>query len=195
MKTAVMMTMAAMLGSMAWASDRSGEQKVTVCFEENGANLTEAPKARMIAAELFQPAGVKLELLTGRRSCEGQGDHLIVVRLSRNTPPDLRPGALAYALPFEGVHIQVFYDRIANGTHSPQLRPYLLAYVIVHEITHILQGVNRHSDSGVMMAHWSAPEFGRMRIGQLRFADQDVDLIHEGLKVRQTRIATASAAR
>jgi hypothetical protein len=46
-----------------------------------------------------------------------------------------------------------------------------------------------------MMPHWGSPEYGRMRIGQLRFADQDVELIHEGLRVRQVRIATALAAR
>jgi hypothetical protein len=142
---------------------------------------------------VFASAGVNLEWHTDRRFCEAQRDQVIKVSLSLNTPEDLAPGALAYALPYEGVHIQVFYDRMANAGND--LRPRLLAYVIVHEITHILQGVNRHSDSGIMMAHWGLPEYERMKFGQLRFADQDVDLIHEGLKVRQARIATASAAR
>ena len=103
MKTAAMMTMAAMLGSMAWAAARSGDQKVVACFEQSGGNLGEAPQARKIASELFQPAGVKLEVLTGRRSCEGQRDDVIVVNLSMHTPKGLHPGALAYARPFEGI--------------------------------------------------------------------------------------------
>jgi hypothetical protein len=187
MKLAAMMTMAAVMGSAAWASDRSGEQKVVACFEESAGQLPETPQARMIASKLFQPAGVKLEVLSGQRSCEGQGDHVIVVRLSRNTPPDLRPGALAYARPFEGVHIQVFYDRIANGAHSRQLRPYLLAYVIVHEIAHILQGIDRHSDSGIMKATWDAREHDLMLTSKLVFAEEDMALIHKGLAARAAR--------
>jgi hypothetical protein len=190
MKTAAMMTMAAVIGSAAWASDRSGEQKVVACFEENGSYLVEAPQARMIAAELFHSAGVKLELRTGRRSCEAQRDREIVVSLSMNTPPDLRPGALAYARPFEGVHIQVFYDRIANGAHSRQLRPYLLAYVIVHEIAHVLEGLDRHSDSGIMKARWDPREYDLMLTSQLHFAEEDVAMIHRGLAARAARHAS-----
>jgi hypothetical protein len=190
MKTAVMMTMAAMLGSMAWAADRSGEQKVVACFEKGGGSLPEVPQARMIASELFQPAGVKLEFLTGRHSCEGQRDDVIVLNLSLHAPKELHPGALAYARPFEGVHIQVFYDRIANGAHSGQLRPYLLAYVIVHEMTHILEGIYSHSDSGIMKAKWAYREHDLMLKSQLRFTEADIQLIHLGLAARAARRAS-----
>ena len=193
MKITTLMTMAAMLGSMAWAAARSDDQKVVACIEVNKENADVVAAARMTATRVFESAGVNLEWHTDHHFCESPRDQVIKVSLSLNTPKDLSPGALAYALPFEGVHVQVFYDRMADAGND--LRPKLLAYVIVHEITHILQGVDRHSDSGIMMAHWGAPEYGRMRVGQLRFAEQDVDLIHEGLKVRQTRIATAVAAR
>jgi hypothetical protein len=192
MKSTAMVTMAAMLGSLTWAADRPGEQKVVACFEENGSYLVEAPQARMIASELFHSAGVKLELRTGRRSCEGQREDVIVVSLSMNTPPDLRPGALAYARPFEGVHIRVFYDRIANGAHSRQLQPYLLAYVIVHEITHILEGIDRHSDSGIMKAKWASREHDLMLKSQLPFTEEDIQLIHLGLATRAARRASGT---
>jgi hypothetical protein len=190
MKTLAVMTMAAMLGSMAWAADRSGEQKVVVCYEESGGQLPETPQARMIASKLFQPAGVKLGVLSGQRSCEGQRDQVIVVGLSTNTPKHLLPGALAYAREFEGVHIQVFYDRIANLAESRELRLYMLAYVIVHEITHVLEGYDMHSASGIMKAHWGSPEYGLMRIGQLRFTDEDIKLIHAGLAAREPHPAS-----
>ena len=192
MKSAAMMTMATILGSMAWAAPRQNEQKVVACFEQSGGNLTEASQARMIASKLFQPAGVKLEVLSGQRSCEGQRDQVIVIGLSTNTPKHLLPGALAYAREFEGVHIQVFYDRIANGTHSPQLRPYLLAYVIVHEIAHVLEGIDRHSDSGIMKANWDAREHDLMLRSKLPFAEKDVALIHEGLAARAARRASGT---
>ncbi len=181
MKTATMMTMAAMLGSMAWAGGKSGNRKVVACLEESGGILADVPKARMIAIEVFQSAGVNLEMLTGLRSCEGQRDQAILVSVSMNTPSDLPPGVLARALLFEGLHIRVFYDRIVSEAHDRQLRPYLLAYVIVHEITHILEGVDRHSDSGIMKAHWGSDEYALMRSGQLRFAEEDIELIHLGL--------------
>jgi hypothetical protein len=190
MKTAAMMTMAAMLGSLTWAADRPGEQKVVACFEKGGGSLPEVPRARTIASELFLPAGVKLELLTGRRACEGQRDDVIVVNLSLNTSKDLYPGALAYARPFEGVHIQVFYDRIANGAHSRQLRPYLLAYVIVHEITHILEGIYWHSDGGIMNAEWTPREYDLMLKSQLPLTEKDIQLIRRGLAARAARHAS-----
>jgi hypothetical protein len=200
MKAAAMMTMAAVLGSAAWAAGKSGEQKVVVCFEESGGQLPETPQARMIASKLFQTAGVKLEVLSGQRSCEGQRDQVIVVGLLTNTPKHLLPGALAYAREFEGVHIQVFYDRIANLAESRELRLYMLAYVIVHEITHILEGYDMHSASGIMKAYWGSPEYGLMRIGQLRFTDEDIKLIHAALAAREphrasgTLVATAGLA-
>jgi hypothetical protein len=192
MKIAAMMTMAAMLGSVAWAAAKPGEQKVVACFEQSGRNLTEASQARMIASKLFQLAGVKLEVLSGQRSCEGQRDQVIVVGLSTNTPKHLLPGALAYAREFEGVHIQVFYDRIANLAESRELRLYLLAYVIVHEMTHVLEGYDLHSASGIMKAHWGSPEYGLMRIGQLRFTDEDIKLIHAGLAARAPHSASGT---
>ena len=56
---------------------------------------------------------------------------------------------LAYALPFEGTHIVVFYDRVEECVRA-DLFPTLLAYVLVHEITHILQEITRHSATGIM---------------------------------------------
>jgi hypothetical protein len=160
------------------------------CIEVNKDNADVVAAARMTATRLFEPAGVNLEWHTDHRFCEAQRDQVIKISLSLNTPKDLAPGALAYALPYEGVHIEVFYDRMANAGND--LRPKLLAYVIVHEITHVLQAVDRHSESGIMMAHWGAPEYGRMRIGQLKFADGDIELIHKGLELRAAHAAAGT---
>jgi hypothetical protein len=150
----------------------------------------EVAVAKMTASTLFQSAGVKLEWHTDRRTCQGQRDQVILVSLSLNTPKHLYPGALAYALPFEGVHIQVFYDRIANRARD--LRPCLLAYVVVHEITHILQAIDRHSESGFMKAHGDSREHELMIGSRLRFAEQDIEPIHQGLAARGTRPASST---
>ena len=57
---------------------------------------------------------MKLEWHSEVGFCQGQPD-AIVVTLLTSTPKTFHPGALAYALPYEGVHIQVFYDRIAGA--------------------------------------------------------------------------------
>jgi len=38
----------------------------------------------------------------------------------------------------------------------------VLAHVLVHEVTHILQGIPRHSESGVMKAQWDSNDFAQM---------------------------------
>jgi hypothetical protein len=60
--------------------------------------------------------------------------------------------------------------------------------VLAHEITHILQGISRHSASGVMKARWTINDFAGMSIHPLRFEEEDVDLIYEGL-ARRARLA------
>ena len=95
---------------------------------------------------------------------------------------DLLPGALAYALPYEGVHIRVFYDRVERVV--PGLTAVVLAHVLVHETTHILEGIYRHSDSGVMKAAWTKQDHLQMQVEALSFAPEDVKLIRLGLASR-----------
>ncbi len=127
----------------------------------------------------------------------------IVWRPDRACPPDairisfadranrnFRSAALAYALPYEATHIQVFYDRLRQ--HPTRLQPVLLAHVLVHEIAHILQGVSRHSPSGIMMARWGSSEYDEMVVKPLRFTDEDIRLIRLGLQARESRLMAAS---
>jgi hypothetical protein len=189
---AALIMIAAMLGSMAWAAGKSDHRKVVACIETGRDSADVVGKAASISYRLFRPAGVKLDLHTGWHSCEAQRGKAILVSLSMHTPKDLLPGAFAHALPYEGVHIEVFYDRMAHT--EDDLRPYLLAYVVVHEITHILEGVARHSDSGIMKAHWDSDEYALMRRGQLRFAEEDIKLIHKGLAAPAAHPASGTLA-
>jgi hypothetical protein len=84
--------------------------------------------------------------------CRADG---IQFTFSDRTPETFRPGALAYALPDEGTYIRVFYDRNLQAHETRQTN--IMAHVLVHEITHILQGVSRHSESGIMKARWDRP--------------------------------------
>ena len=80
----------------------------------------------------------------------------------------------------------VFYDRL----HTPSVGlPTLLAHVLVHEITHILQGMDRHSETGVMKARWDEGDFDRMRIKALPFTELDIHLIQSGVDARRHNAA------
>ena len=100
------------------------------------------------------------------------------------------PGALAYALPYEGAHVQLFYDRITEAGDSALLSR-LLAHVLVHEITHILQRSSRHSTHGIMKARWDREDYVQMKLMPLPFADEDIDLIRKGLAARAPRALVA----
>jgi hypothetical protein len=88
------------------------------------------------------------------------------------------------------VHIEVFYDRIAQA--DPDLVPSLMAHVIVHEITHILQGIDRHSTGGIMQAVWGSSDYIQMKRGQLRFTPADVEMIQRGFAARTARNASGT---
>jgi hypothetical protein len=107
-----------------------------------------------------------------------------MVTMSTATPANEHPGALACAQPFRG-GIRVFYDRVQG--YPPSIRARLLAYVLAHEITHVLEGRARHSESGIMKAHWDAGDMRQMGAKRLTFTAFDVLLIRQGLATGLSR--------
>jgi hypothetical protein len=187
MKTSAMITMAAMLAGSTWAATKTVGQTVVVCIKDKG--YTSVADAARRSTILFRSAGVKLKWHSDVTFCDEEPD-AIVINLSTRTPKDFLPGALAYALPYERVHVEVFYDRIAQA--EPDLVPFLMAHVLVHEITHILQGTDQHSTSGVMKAHWNSFDYILMKTGRLTFTEPDMEIIRDGLAARAARRAAGA---
>jgi hypothetical protein len=187
MRITAMTTMALLAGASGWAGESrtTAQTKVTVCmtFEQH---LVESYQAREIATQMFADIDVQVEWRTKTHSCPANG--AIVINLAEDTPVSYHPGAFAFALPYEGVHIQVFYDRIRKAAKPPMV-PCLLAHVLAHEITHLLEGIDRHSERGVMKAHWSRDDTLEMAWKPLAFTEEDKYLIHRGLKVRTAKLA------
>jgi len=190
-----MTMMAAMMGWTAAALAKSGQpkQKLTV-YVENRAQTSNAIlfHAESLATRMFAEIGVALEWRSGTPSRASTGP-VILMQLVVDTPGKYRPGALAYSLPFEGVHTTLFYDRIEEGPVVSTAS--VLAHVMVHEITHLVQGIDLHSDSGVMKAHWSERDLVDMAVKPLAFTPLDVQLINSGLRSRAARQAALVAAR
>ena len=60
---------------------------------------------------------------------------VILIAVSYQTAPTDHPDAWAYAMPCEGTHIVVFWDRILRKVPRGRA-PVMMAHVLVHEITH-----------------------------------------------------------
>jgi hypothetical protein len=135
---------------------------------------------------------VTVEWRSGLRNCP---NNALIISLRENEPATLKRGVLAYALPYEGWHIEVFYPRVSEGLErEPDMISIVLAHVLVHEITHVLQGVCRHSEDGIMRAHWSNGDHSLMRHKALKFTATDIELINDGLKTRARRALVAMNA-
>jgi hypothetical protein len=164
------------------------EQKLTVYVQNTaGVPCTVLVPAEALAGKMFAGIGISLVWRHGKPAGESSQPP-IFVELVTGTPESLKPGALAFALPYEGSHLTVFYDRITANQYPGSM----LAHVMVHEITHLLQGIDRHSSTGVMKANWTKKDFGVMRMGTLPFAPEDVVLINAGMTAR-ARVAAAAA--
>lgn len=169
-------------GSTLGSAEPSSHATVAVCMAF-GFDVQPLIVAERMASKMFAEIGVDTEWPKRGGSCL-RGD-TIIVTLSYQTKESDHPEAWAYALPYEGTHIVVFWDRIQRKVPTARA-PVLLAHVLVHEITHILQGVSRHSETGMMRATWSADDMFKMIKKPLHFTEEDVDLIRRGLESRPT---------
>jgi hypothetical protein len=186
---AVAMAVAAGFGGQT-AQAGENERTVVVYITNEHVAMEAATFAKAQATKMFARAGVGIEWHSVSHSPLPL-NALVVDMVERGSKNEC-PGALACAKPYEGIHIRVFYDR-CGATVPKNLVPTLLSHVLVHEITHILQGVNRHSESGVMKARWGANEYSQMTCRTLPFTPNDVLLIERGLDARELRLASAAA--
>jgi hypothetical protein len=164
-------------------------------------------RAETTANRMFAGIGVRVQWADrrpGRRAepasggCAPKRPEEIVVRMASVRAGSASSDAYAYALPnaSDGVRVTVFYGELRKALCArPRLEPVVLAYVLVHEITHVLQGVVRHSSTGVMRAHWNSTEYSDMEDRPLEFAGDDAELIQLGLHRTQSPacVGTASA--
>lgn len=154
------------------------DRRLTVCLQPYGDTV----QAREVASNLFAEIGVRLNWKLNAKVCPEDG---VEIRFSTHTADSQRPGALAYAMPYTDSAVVVFYDRVtSSAAFDKRLFSRLLGHVLAHEIGHVLQRVDRHSDTGVMKAKWKTGDYLDMASSGLRFEEFDRDLIREGLDAR-----------
>jgi hypothetical protein len=183
MKTAASLICFAVTGFCQTASQLS----LTVCMQPYGQTL----QARDVASKIYAGIGVKLVWHMDFKNCP---ERAVRIELSETTPERLKPGALAYAMPFADAAIVVFYDRILESAGgNKRFSSKLMGHVFAHEIGHVLERIDRHSAAGVMKAHWTSADFVDIAMSGLKFARIDTTLVLEGVEDRSNsqRIAAA----
>jgi hypothetical protein len=158
---------------------------VSICLEGN-ADLPPGSLdfAANKASAIYYPIGVRLRWHV-RPSCQTSHD-LVRITIVDQERPDSPPDAMAYAYPYEGRHVLVMYPRVRRLECYCERNP-ALGYVLAHEIAHVLEGISRHSASGILKAHWERADYEAMLNGSLWFAKEDVSLIQLGLNTLLVR--------
>jgi hypothetical protein len=180
----LLVVLPASAGNPALATSAQAVGKIRVCVNSSTyAAASALTRAKIITSRMFLTAGVALDWQSiATAACRGsQQTQTVILDFSTDTPPSEHFGAMAYALPYEAVHIVVLFDRIQRSADGPTQLSTLLAHVMTHEITHLLQGISRHTATGVMKAHWDAKDVADMAQDALPFASEDIDLIQRGL--------------
>ena len=144
--------------------------------------------ARLRVAAMFREIGVDILLRSSVPVRDRRDDcgAPIRIQLENSTGYAVPADAMAYALPYgdSGTCIHVFLDRVVLN-RAKVFANALFAHVLVHEITHVLEQVDRHSEDGVMKAHWSQEDYRHMEFDPLPFTALDVQLIRGGLAKRR----------
>jgi hypothetical protein len=168
---------------MTWLmmSQHAAARNVTVCLTAEGTALTAG--AKQTASEILQKAGVTIAWQRPGPRGSRVPPTWLPIQLVEGTPEEGLSATLAVSYPYADCSkgVTVHLDRIRSVAPGVSRESALLAYVLVHEITHVIQGVNRHSQTGVMKARWSAQDRAAIFERRLGFEDLDVQLIRQGL--------------
>ncbi len=169
----------------AWGRDPG--EAIRVCGTLSGLDGMDVVKGQGVTTQILRQAGIKLEWRNSAKACAEPGSGLIISG-SITTPIGKSPGVMASASVYEGTHVVVFVDRLKK-TFSPDQVATVLGHVLAHEIVHLLQGVDRHSEEGLMKAKWQAEDYAQMGRQPLAIPEGDLQLIREGKSWRKSLVA------
>src|SRR6516165_2215680 len=116
---------AAMMIFLALTSTAQSAEKVCVYVNPNAVAPDVIFFAEDLSSRIFAKAGVVVEFRFVDRHTRDKvpTSGAIIVNLEMDAPADTDPASMAHALPYEGVHIVIFYDRIRrHDNQSPLYR-------------------------------------------------------------------------
>jgi hypothetical protein len=163
--------------TLRWSILWQAEQMAGVMFADIGVRIVwQEPRAKE------QAAVVILQLkITDRPSSEFKHDLAY---------------ALAYPYADAAKPITIRWDRVDERCrYAPVLAFALLAHVMVHEITHVLEGTDSHSATGVMKAQFVSSDYRDMIYKPLPFTSYEVTQVQLGLDRLRQRARTGARSR
>ena len=149
---------------------------VDISLEDNITPAKRLGATRNLVTTLFGNAGVEIRWLAAPTERA-----LFRVRVVECAPTTASPEAMA-ATRIDQKSVTVYSDRVQRrlGKAHPAAAKVALAYVIAHELAHAMQGIPRHSESGILKAQWTNDDFTAMLFGRLQFAVHDLVMIRNG---------------
>jgi hypothetical protein len=168
---------------------------VDVYMDFDGAFWDVMGSAETLVSDTFAKVGVNIKWHAGsppKNYRSDAGRTIFSIRWAERVPATSSAGALAVARPLSPEASITLYEeslrRFLNRYRDTQ--NIVFGYVVAHELAHLMQGLNRHSDSGILKAQWSYKDIYQMASGSLDFTAYDVELIHDGLNARMSRRQT-----
>jgi hypothetical protein len=198
---ATVVLLAAISGGCMYAAEKTRTSiyvsEVYISDRDESSQLLGPGKA--LASGIFEKIGVRLHWHAGELPAtqSAAGNRAFGIRTLEHAPESATAGALASAriVGLSGTEITVFRDRVQRFLDSHRdVSGVAVGYVLAHELAHVMQGVGRHSESGILKAQWSNDDFQEMIFHKLVFANFDVDLIHRGLALQVTNRSSALTA-
>ena len=189
---------AAMILMLAAGGNVSATEKTAVDVYLNGRDASEQllGPAKVLVSAIYDRIGVRLVWHTGQLPARRDNSRpAFAIRTAQHPLDSATSEALASAriVGSSGAQIVVYQDRLERllaGRRS--IANVAAAYVLAHELAHVMQGVARHSEAGIMKAHWGEDDYREMVYHKLVFTAGDVELIHLGLAAQQGAAKTAS---
>lgn len=178
---------------LAGTSLASGHNPIPVCVERPALDVVFPAMHR--AETIFDEAGIATRWMTSSH-CSASVSAIRITFDAEIHPAAFRPNAMAYAYPYEGSHIVIMLDRVKAFAASSAIGHWndVLAYVMAHEVGHLLEGVDRHSKTGIMKAAFTVDETFDMLKHRLRFAAEDLELMDQGIERRWTVLEASAVA-
>lgn len=139
--------------------------------------------ARGVVEQIYSEIGVRVIWRDSRvpGGCTKEPLHRqIVVTMLPSAPLGQSADAWAFANPYstKGPCVMLLMDRVYPAIKRNPSTGYLLGHVLAHEMGHVLEGIARHSEAGVMKPSWSLHEIFNMSQKRLSFTTDDAELIY-----------------
>jgi hypothetical protein len=178
------------VGAALVSAQPKGNYSITVCLHEH-VSAPEVHMAMSIASLILRQAGVRIRWCHRLQDDDGDPAPVLVEILadaSADTPPGVQARSFPYAA--HGARIEVYRNRVLYLVPEGHVASgSVLGHVLAHEITHVIEGISRHSNEGLMAAHWSTEVVRQMVRAPLPLLPHDVQLIQAALLWRNSTIA------